>query len=255
VSTGRPDRARHRELPRSDDLRPPSAFVMRALQPVARTLVRRRFGVRVHGADRVPARGPVILAANHIGAMDGPLLVIFSPRPLHALTKEEMFRGRLGPLLHVAGQIPLDRFHSDPRAVRECVRTLRDGGAVGIFPEGTRGAGDLERFHHGAGYLAMVTGAPVVPVILLGTRAPGEDKHALPGRDGGVDIVFGAPWRVPKTLWPRRKAEVAAASASLRQHMRATLDDALSVTGRALPGPLPAPAETASRTLSKEHHD
>ena len=100
---------------------------------------------------------------------------------------------------------------------------LRDGGAVGIFPEGTRGAGDLERFNHGAAYLALVSGAPVVPVIMFGTREPGASSSALPRRGGVVDLVYGEPWRVPAVPWPRTRAQRVEASASLREHMLATL--------------------------------
>ena len=85
--------------------------------------------------------------------IDGPLMAIFAPRPVHALTKIEMFRGFLGRFLTAAGQIPLDRFHTDPRAVRLAVHVLREGGVVGIFPEGARGAGELDLFHRGAAYL------------------------------------------------------------------------------------------------------
>ena len=74
-----------------------------------------------------------------------PLLAIFAPRPVHALTKQEMFEGRLGRFLRASGQIPLDRFHADPGAIRSCLRVVRDGGAAGIFPEGTRGDGELHR--------------------------------------------------------------------------------------------------------------
>ena len=91
-----------------------------------------------------------------------------------------MFRGPLGRFLRLAGQIKLDRFRTDPQAVKTAVRALRDGLVVGIFPEGTRGTGELERFHRGAGYLALVTGAPVVPVIIFGTRDPGGASSSLP---------------------------------------------------------------------------
>ena len=117
---------------------------------------------------------------NHIGVADGPLLAAFAPRPVHALTKYEMFAGKLGGFLHGSGQIPLDRFHTDPAAVKSCLRVLRDGRAVGIFPEGRRGTGDLERFHRGAAYFALVSGAPVVPVAILGTREPGGHTNSLP---------------------------------------------------------------------------
>lgn len=226
-------------LPTSAGQHPPTR-VLRALRPPAAWLVRRRWPVRVHHAERVPAAGGVILAANHVGVVDGPLLAIFSPRPVHALTKREMFIGGLGGFLRAAGQVPVDRFHADPGAVRSCLRVLRDGGVVGIFPEGSRGDGELRRFHHGAAYLALVTGAPVVPVALVGTRAPGGGIDSLPPRGEPVDIVVGNAWRTTQQPWPRTREHVAATSVLLREHMLSELASALADTRRSLPGPLPA---------------
>jgi 1-acyl-sn-glycerol-3-phosphate acyltransferase len=231
--------ADHAAPPRSAE-RHPSTRLLHGLRPTAAWLIRRRWPVRVHGAKQVPAAGAVILAANHVGVIDGPLLAIFAPRPVHALTKQEMFAGRLGGFLRAAGQIPLDRYAADPAAIRSCLRVLRDGGVAGIFPEGTRGDGRLGRFHHGAAYLALVTGAPVVPVTMLGTRPPGGGSNALPARDGAIDVVFGAPWRTTQQPWPRTREHVRATSVLLRLHMLSELDGALARTRRSLPGPLPA---------------
>jgi len=187
----------------------------------------------------VPVSGPVIFVSNHIGVVDGPLLAIFAPRPVHALTKAEMFTGPLGGFLRAAGQIRLDRFHPDPAAVRATLRVLRAGNAVAVFPEGRRGGGELDRFHRGAGYFALVTGAPVVPVVLLGTREPGGHTDSLPARGGAVDIVFGPPTALPATPWPRTREQVGQASAFLREQMLVHLDRARASTGRELPGPLP----------------
>ena len=166
----------HEQLPRTDRIRHPDTLRLGRLRSTARTIIRRRYKVVLHHPERVPMRGPVVFAANHVGVIDGPILAIFSPRPVHALTKREMFEGRMGKFLLKAGQIPVDRFQTDPLAVKTSLRVLRDGGAVGIFPEGGRGAGELELFHRGAAYLAMVTGAPIVPVIMVGTREP-EDTQ------------------------------------------------------------------------------
>ncbi len=227
------------DLPASSE-RHPHTRVLRGLRPVSAWLIRRRYAVRVHGAGKVPATGGVILAANHVGIIDGPLLAVFSPRPVHALTKREMFEGRLGGFLHRAGQIPIDRFGADPGAVRASLRVIRDGGVVGIFPEGTRSSGRLDRFHHGAAYLALVTGAPVVPVTLIGTRAPADGTSALPTPGTALDLVFGAPWQIAPQPWPRTREQVGATSTLLREHMLSELDGALSQTRRSLSGPLPA---------------
>ncbi|HET8960641.1 lysophospholipid acyltransferase family protein [Nocardioides sp.] len=229
---------RHTDWPRSDRIRHPRRAMMIVLRPLARAVLRRRLSIRVHGREHVPA-GPVIFAGNHTGVMDGPLMVIFAPQPVHALTKVEMFSGRLGRLLRGAGQLPLDRFHTDPNAVKTCVRVLRDGHAVGIFPEGRRGPGDLERFHRGAAYFSLVTGAPVVPVIFLGTREPGGHTDSVPPRGSTVDIWFGRPLAVDPLPWPRSRARVEEVSIRLREHLVATLEEALATTGQQLPGPLP----------------
>lgn len=218
--------------------RPRSALLTRA-RPAAQRLVGRWYDVRRHREDRVPATGPVILASNHLGIADGPLLGIFSPRPVHALTKVEMFAGPLGAFLRAAGQIPLDRFHPDPAAIRACLDVLAGGGVVGIYPEGTRGAGDLGRFHRGPAYLALRSGAPVVPVTMLGTRQPGGGINSVPPRGSRIDIVYGDPVALDALPWPRTREQVGEASLLLRRHLLAALDDALALTGRELPGPLP----------------
>jgi len=230
----------HHEPPSSVRiLHPPRAMLTR-LRPPARRYLLRRWDIRIHGAEHVPASGPVVLAANHIGVLDGPLLAVFAPRPVHALTKQEMFHGRTGRFLHRAGQIPLDRFDVDPRAVRTALRVLRDGGVVGVFPEGTRGDGELHRFHHGAAYLALVSGAPVVPVILIGSREPGGSIGSTPARGAQIDLVMGAPVDLGARPWPRTPGMVREASMLLRRRLLETLVEARRTTGRELPGPLPA---------------
>jgi 1-acyl-sn-glycerol-3-phosphate acyltransferase len=218
---------------------PPPTWLLHAGRPASRWLIRRRYDVREHGTGNVPPQGPVIVAANHTGVIDGPLLAIFGPRPVHALTKEEMFRGRLGPLLRATGQVELDRFATDLRAVRTCLHILEHGGAVGIFPEGNRGAGDLTRFRNGAAYLALVAGAPIVPLMMFGTRPKGGGKDALPDHRGVIDLVYGAPFRVERTPWPRTSTLVAATSETLHVRMQEELAAGLALTRQSLPGPIP----------------
>ncbi|MBZ5734117.1 1-acyl-sn-glycerol-3-phosphate acyltransferase [Nocardioides sp. TRM66260-LWL] len=233
----------HAAPPRSDHVPHPHRHLLHPLRPPFRWLLRRRWDVVVHGAAHVPARGPVILAPNHIGVIDGPLVAIVAPRPVHALTKSEMFVGRTGTFLRHAGQIPLDRWRTDVAAVRSCLRVLRDGGVVGVFPEGRRGDGELTRLHGGAAYLALVAGAPIVPVALFGTRQPGADADALPPRGARIDVAFGEPLGLVPQPWPRRRADVVAATGVVHDHLRRHLDAARVALGQELPGPLP-PGQT-----------
>ena len=220
--------------------RHPPTWLLHGGRPASRWLIRRRYDVREHGTGNVPPQGPVIVAANHTGVIDGPLLAIFGPRPVHALTKEEMFRGRLGPVLRITGQVEIDRFATDLRAIRVCLHVLENGGAVGIFPEGNRGAGDLTLFQNGAAYLALVSGAPIVPLMMFGTRPKGGGKDAMPARGSGVDLVYGAPFRVARTPWPRTRTLVGATSEALHARMLEDLAQGLALTGQTMPGPIPA---------------
>jgi 1-acyl-sn-glycerol-3-phosphate acyltransferase len=194
VSASPPAGTPRTELPRTDGVPHPSRWALYHINVYARWLIRRRFDVRLHETANIPATGPVVFASNHIGIIDGPLLAIFTPRPVHALTKLEMFEHWfLGPFLRWAGQIPLYRFGSDPAAVKMALRVLREGNAMGIYPEGTRGAGDLSHFNRGAAYLALASGAPVVPVTMLGSRDPGGGVSSLPHKGARIDIVYGEP--------------------------------------------------------------
>jgi 1-acyl-sn-glycerol-3-phosphate acyltransferase len=230
----------HLESPRTDHIRFPRRFLLYRFRWFGRLVIRRYYRITMHHAHRVPRKGPVIFACNHTGVADGPLLAIFSPRPAHVLTKIEMFTGKMGLFLNLVGQIAQDRFQTDPAAVRVSLRVLRDGGVVGIFPEGARGPGDFELFHRGAAYLALVSGAPVVPVIMLGTREPGGHSNSIPARRSPIEIVYGEPITLRAIPWPRTREAVGAASVQLRERMLADLKEALDSTGRTLPGPLPA---------------
>jgi 1-acyl-sn-glycerol-3-phosphate acyltransferase len=204
---------------------------------LGRGLFRSGFDVRVHGSERVPSAGPVILASNHMGYVDGPLLFTVSPRPVHALVKREMFEGRMGSFLARAGQISVDRYEVDPAAVKACLRVLSDSKVVAIYPEGNRGLGDVARTKPGAAYLALVSGAPVVPVACLGTRDDGAGVSSLPKRGARLDAVFGEPVRFTDrpVPWPRRQAHVAEVQAEIHRLLAAHVRAACDLTGQRFP--------------------
>ncbi len=226
------------ELPSTAGVRAPRTRLLSAGRPLAQALLRGWYELELHGAERVPATGPLVMAANHVGWIDGPLLAICSPRPVHALTKEEMFSHGLGGFLLASGQIPLDRFRVDVRAIRIAVQALREGLAVGMFPEGTRGAGDMTSPRAGAAYLALVTGAPVVPVSFLGTRMPGGSDGSIPRRGSRIVMTFGDPIRLRSRPWPRTQQEVAESAEAVTAGILQTMRTAEEATGMTLPGPL-----------------
>jgi 1-acyl-sn-glycerol-3-phosphate acyltransferase len=205
----------------------------------AARVLHRRWDLTVRGAEHVPQRGPVVVVGNHIGVLDGPLMAIVSPRPVHVLTKREMYESRLGGVLMASGQIPVHREGPDPAAVKASLRVLRDDGAVGVFPEGTRGAGDVERVKPGAAYLAMAGGATVVPLVFLGTRLPGGSNNSLPPPRSPIVMSFGPALEVAHRPWPRRQPDTHALSQRIREALLATLAEAQEATGMTLPGPIP----------------
>ncbi|WP_207782191.1 lysophospholipid acyltransferase family protein [Phytoactinopolyspora limicola] len=203
----------------------------RLLRPVAVGVVRGAWRVRVHGHHNIPARGPVILASNHTNIVDGPLLYGVVRRPVHALVKQEMFAGVLGPVLRYIGQIPVDRFAPDPAAVKDCLAVLHRGGVVAIYPEGTRGTGWFEQTKPGAAYLALCTGAPIVPVVCIGAGARGSTGR-LPRLRSTIDVVFGAPIETTAVRWPRRRTVVGERADDLATRLREHVRWACELTGR-----------------------
>jgi 1-acyl-sn-glycerol-3-phosphate acyltransferase len=250
--------AQHWDIPRTHDATHPPHQLLRLLRPAGRRYFRHRYDVHAHGEELIPRTGPVILASNHIGLLDGPLLAAFAPRPVHALTKKEMFEGLTGRFLLSVGQIPLSRHDVDVSAIKGCLTVLRDGGVVGIYPEGTRGAGEFIRMHTGVAYLALTTGAPVVPVVMFGTREPGGHTDSVPDRGARFDFVYGTPVYLEQQPWPRTRQEVRRAAGELRKRFLDHLVLAKAVTGRTLPGPIPGISEQdldAARHASRRKHD
>ena len=118
---------------------------------------------------------------------------------------------------------------------------LRGRGSGRDLPRGLpRRGGEFDRFHTGAAYLALVTGAPIVPVVQFGTREPGAGSQCAAPKGGHVDMVFGDAVHLrPGRRGRGRKQQVEEASLELREHLIAHLDHAKALTGRTLPGPVP----------------
>lgn len=181
---------------------------------------------RSYGATNVPSTGPVIYAANHTGFMDGPLVFGLAPRPLHFIVKKEMFHGFIGWLITTVGQIPIDRTVADRGALMAALGVLKRGGCVGIFPEGRRGRGDLAEANAGTVWLALQSGAPVVPVAVLGTRRTGQSISGFPPPLRRVATVFGSPVQLVRPAGMPTKQAMETLTEELRQRLSAHVLDA-----------------------------
>ncbi|MBI2490550.1 MAG: (d)CMP kinase [Candidatus Rokubacteria bacterium] len=157
-----------------------------------------RLGWRLEGRDtpHVPAAGPVLFVANHSSFLDPPAIGSCAPRQLHFLAKEALFAIPLfGRIIRAVNARPVRRGGADPAALRAGLRVLEDGGALLVFPEGSRGTeGVLRPPKPGAAMLAVMTGAPVVPVYVSGTGRAWPMGRLLP-RPGKVVVAFGPPLR------------------------------------------------------------
>lgn len=168
------------------------------LTPLARIVYR----PRVEGRANVPKTGPVIFASNHMSFIDSIAIPVAAPRPVHFLAKASYFDGpgfkgwaskefftAIGaiPVKRGAGQAALD-------ALDQQRLLLEQGSAVALYPEGTRSLdGRLYKGRTGVAFLALQTGAPVVPVGLIGTDKVMPVGAKRPSLSHRVTVKFGEP--------------------------------------------------------------
>jgi 1-acyl-sn-glycerol-3-phosphate acyltransferase len=155
------------------------------------------YRVSTPGREHVPKTGPVLLAVNHTAFIDGPLVVGVTGRPVHVLSKAELFHGVLGFALTSIGQIPVHRATADRVALLTGLDVLSRGGVLAVFPEGSRGAGDFSDVRAGLAWLAMRSNAPVVPVVCVGTARGSTTIGGLPKPRARMAAVYGEPFTVP----------------------------------------------------------
>ncbi len=167
------------------------------LGPGLRLLAR----TKVDGLQNVPETGAAILASNHLSVLDSFYLPFVLDRPVTFAAKSEYFTGTrpqdrvIGAYMRATKQLSVDR--AGARAAQEMLEAalgLLEGGALfGIYPEGTRSPdGRLYRGRTGVGWLALHSGAPVVPVAMIGTDKLLPPGHKIP-RPGRIEIRFGQP--------------------------------------------------------------
>jgi 1-acyl-sn-glycerol-3-phosphate acyltransferase len=184
------------QLARKQGANPVAYWVVRAiLQPFFRVY----FRLRRIGTQHIPRRGPVLLASNHRSFCDPFMIGLCLRRPLRFFAKAELFdKTWKARLLLWLGAFPVRREESDEMAIETARIILEQGGAVGIFCEGTRvRPGPLGEPKRGVGRLALETGAPVVPVAIAGTEDIRKGWRIRPRR---VNIRCGRSLTFPRPL-------------------------------------------------------
>jgi 1-acyl-sn-glycerol-3-phosphate acyltransferase len=173
------------------------ALARTVLGPALRAAVR----LQAEGLENVPVTGPVLLASNHLSITDSTFLPLAIPRTVTFMAKAEYFTGRtvLGRLtsrfMTVSGQIPVQRGNQQAAvaSLDACLQVLTSEAVLCIYPEGTRSPdGRLYRGRTGVAWLALKSGAPVIPVAMFGTDRVLPPGRMLP-RPTKVRVTFGEP--------------------------------------------------------------
>jgi 1-acyl-sn-glycerol-3-phosphate acyltransferase len=152
-------------------------------------------GREVRGAESIPRSGGLIVASNHISFWDPPLVGAALPREAYFLAKEELFSNPvLGPVIRSVNAIPIRRGAADLSGLTRAMETLKGGGALLMFPEGSRMRdGELHPARPGVGLIAVQADVPIVPCYISGSNRPRRWLY----RGTRVRIWFGVPrhWR------------------------------------------------------------
>lgn len=153
-------------------------------------------GMRVIDRQNVPATGAVIIAPIHVSHLDPPVTACSMPhRRLRFMAKEELFKGIFGKIIDSLGAYPVHRGEGDTEAIRKSIAMLEEGEALLVHPEGTRGDGvHMLPINKGVAMLAKRTGAPVVPVGIIGSNVA-MPKGKKKGKRTRITVAFGEPFR------------------------------------------------------------
>lgn len=145
------------------------------------------------GKENIPKDGPILIVGNHKHLYDQCLAIIATKRPIHYMAKKEYFEGRHAWFFKLVGCIPVDRSKKDNNATSLALEVLKNGYALGLFPEGTRNKTDqfLLPFKYGAVSMAHKTDSLIVPFGITG-----DYKF----RSKNLTIRFGKPFKVDDDL-------------------------------------------------------
>ncbi len=178
-------------------------FFYRFFVGVAKIIVFVLVRVEVTGKENLPRKGALIVVSNHLNNADPPVLASVLPRRLVFMAKSEMFQWPiLGLAARLGGAFPVHREEADLGALRKGTKALREGGALVMFPEGTRSPdAKMHKAHPGTALLALRSEAPILPVAFTGSegihikKLPWEE--VVRRRRPRIKVVIGQPFFLP----------------------------------------------------------
>lgn len=180
------------------DLTPARRLFRFFLRGLTKLLTRLLLRVQVRGLENFPRKGPAVITFNHLGDADAVVLMATLPyqSPVEGIGKIELNDHWLvGPVFRLHGVIWVHRGRPDRRALRAALQGLAQGRMVIVAPEGRESLiGGLEEGNPGAAFLALKSGAPVVPVALTGTENSNVYGHLKRFRRASVTLTVGTPF-------------------------------------------------------------
>lgn len=141
------------------------------LTPLMRFLFKIYYNPKIENKESIPKNGPIIIVCNHKHVYDQCLAIMATKRPIHYMAKKEYFDGKFAWFFKLVGCIPVNRSIHDSNAKDKAIDILNNGGAIGLFPEGTRNKTNdtlLLPFKFGAVSMAQKTNATIIPSALTG---------------------------------------------------------------------------------------
>jgi|GEM_PF-171084 len=210
------------------------------------------YRVRSYGSERVPASGPAIIAPNHFSNLDHFFVAMYLRRRVNFMAKSQLFKGLLAPTLMLVGAFPVRRGQRDVESLQTALAVLRRGGVVVIYPEGGRSRSTKlgKEAKPGIGYLALASGAPVVPVAVHGSQFARNWKYLHFPK---IRVKYGRPVRygpAPELAQDRSVQQAVADDVLARIHALWHQLDRGEAVRRPLPT-LPAVAEEARERLGR----
>jgi 1-acyl-sn-glycerol-3-phosphate acyltransferase len=157
---------------------------------------------RVTGRERIPMQGPLIVVCNHLNNADPPIVGAgIARRRLRFMAKIELFKLPFGLFPRAYGAFPVRRFDADVAAMLNAERILRNGGVLGMFPEGTRSrTGYIGKPHLGTAMIALRSGATVLPCAITGTEVLRNPLNVL--RRPVITFTIGEPVQLERIKRP-----------------------------------------------------
>lgn len=160
------------------------------LTPIMRVLFRLYYNPKIINKEVIPKEGPILIVGNHKHIYDQCLTIMATKRVIHYMAKKEYFDGKMAWFFKLVGCIPVDRSIKDHNATDKALKVLNSGGAIGLFPEGTRNKTKdvfLLPFKFGTVSMAKKTNATIIPFGLTG-----DYKF----RSKNLTIRYGTPFKV-----------------------------------------------------------